>query len=309
MYNPYIMKKGVFYCLIFGLVLLLCPALCPAQKIHFSDTSNKWMTYFYHSQGASNGQQVYYKYSYSDSVVNENGRTYSVLNKGPNGLMLVREEGNKIYIKPLVSDFCGLIVTNPNEFLYFDYDLQVGDTLKMPLTTTAVPDVFSIHRVESIDSIVINGTWHKMLHMNVVSGFIGEYIVTEGLGASKGPLIAGYSLNYTGSLICFQNNGTTPLQNLSNCSKLNVVEEVDDVSGFFIIAPNPTTDNVSVSYTGQVKTDFELNIRDISGRSTIRSQFAKDIKIDVSTLQSGLYLIQFLHEGKLIKTDKLIISK
>jgi hypothetical protein len=280
-----------------------------AQKIHFSDTSNKWMTYFYHSQGASNGQQVYYKYCYSDSVVVENGHTYSVLNKGTNGLMLVREEGNKVYIKPLVGDFCGLTVTDPNEFLYFDYDLQVGDTLKMPLITTMAPNAYSIHRVESIDSMIINGTWHKMLHMKVVSGFTGEYIVTEGLGASQGPLVAGYSLNYNGSLICFQNNGNTPLPNLSNCTKLNAVDEPDVIADFFKIAPNPARDNVFISYTGQTKTDFELNVMDISGRRIMHSQFAKDIKLDVGTLQSGIYLIQFMHEGKLIKTHKLNILK
>jgi hypothetical protein len=303
------MKNRKIHQLLFCLMLTFAPALCSAQKIHFSDTSNKWMTYNYVSQGASNGHAYYKKYFYLDSAVNENGHAYSVISKDNENLMLVREEGNKIYIKPFGSSFGGLIVTDTNEFLYFDYDLQVGDTLKMPLITTAIPDSYSIHKVESIDSIIINGTWHKKLHMKVISGFTGQYHVIEGLGTSSGAIIAGYTLNYAGQLICFQNNGTTPVSDLSNCSKLNVEDEVDVIAGSFKISPNPATDNVFISYTGQTRTDFELNIIDISGRSIMRTQFRKDTKLDVSTLQSGIYFIQFLHEGMLKKTYKLSKSK
>lgn len=302
------MKFKYYPLIILCLIFLGKVSTVSAQKIHFSDTSNKWMTYFYHSQGASNGQQVYYKYSYSDSVVVENGHTYSVLNKGTNGLMLVREEGNKVYIKPLVGDFCGLIVTDPNEFLYFDYDLQIGDTLKMPLITTMTPNAYSIHRVESMDSTIINGTWHKMLHMKVVSGFTGEYIVTEGLGASQGPLVAGYSLNYAGPLICFQNNGTTPLPNLNNCTKLNAVDEPDVIAGFFQIIPNPASGNILIHYTGQSRIGFQLDIVDVLGRNIKHTQFAQEIKIDVSDFSSGMFFFSISDENGLKNTKKIIIK-
>jgi hypothetical protein len=301
--------KFKYHLLILCLIFLGKVYTASAQKIHFSDTSNKWMTYFYNSQGASNGQQVYYRYSYLDSAVNENGHTYSVLNNSGQGQILIREEGNKIYIKPLATYFGGFIVTDPGEFLYFDYDLQVGDTFQMPLVGQTYPVSVSVHEVLSIDSITINNVWHKVFRMNVVSGFAGTYIFTEGLGTQQGPIVVPYSPAYQANLICFQNNGTTPLPNLSNCSELNAIDEVDVIASFFKIAPNPTTDNVFISYTGQTKTDFELNVMDILGRSMMHSQFSKDIKIDVSALQSGLYLIQFLHKGKLMKTDKLIVSK
>jgi hypothetical protein len=300
--------KFKYYPLILCLIFLGKGYTASAQKIHFSDTSNKWMTYFYYSQGASGGHAVYYKYMYLDSMVEENGHIYSVLNNSGQGLILIREEGNKIYIKPLTTYFSGFIVTDSSEFLYFDYDLQVGDTFQMPLVGQTYPVSVSVHKVVSIDSITINNVWHKVFQMNVVSGFAGTYIFTEGLGTWQGPIVVPYSQAYQASLICFQNNGTIPLPDLSNCSKLSVEDKVD-IAGSFKIAPNPARDNVFISYTGQTKTDFELNIMDISGRRIMHSQFAKDIKLDVGTLQSGIYLIQFLHEGKLIKTHKLNILK
>jgi len=88
------------------------------------------------------------------------------------------------------------------------------------------------------------------------------------------------------------------------------IEENTDIQ--LIIAPNPVQSNqLHLRFTGEdiyPQHQYELRIYNISGQLVIQSQYENNI--DISSLQSGIYLIQvFSKDGKQQINKKFIINK
>jgi ligand-binding sensor domain-containing protein len=110
--------------------------------------------------------------------------------------------------------------------------------------------------------------------------------------------------------------------NIWNCSGNGVivfnetgiigVDEIDRQMGALTIYPNPTTETVNIRFSSKNNIPIKVFINDISGRqvkgemSLLGIKGENEIKMDVSTLKTGIYFIVFQSENgteikKLIK--------
>ncbi len=77
--------------------------------------------------------------------------------------------------------------------------------------------------------------------------------------------------------------------------------------------PNPNSGLFIVAYDLQKETDIEVVIADISGKVVYKAALdnLNNLQtINLNDVQNGIYFVQLVNnEGKLIWTDKIIISK
>jgi hypothetical protein len=72
--------------------------------------------------------------------------------------------------------------------------------------------------VSSVDSVMINSTWHKVLYFTPLStdsvfhDFFNNYYVIEGIGCVSAPLfpLHPFTFEVGSNLTCFNNSGITP---------------------------------------------------------------------------------------------------
>ncbi|KAA5534704.1 T9SS type A sorting domain-containing protein [Taibaiella lutea] len=307
--------KNALFTLAFP-ICLLCSLCASGQKIHITDTSNLWITRRFVDGGLEPDYYDYINFKYKDTIVNTNGHTYNYLQIGNNSNFSIREEGNKVFLRAYKRYYSIATYFNDttNEFLYFDYDLQVNDTLTLPITDGSVPSsqMFSKHVVLSIDSTEINNTWHKRFHMNPISGFDGYYEFIEGIGTYWGPIITSQWVTSTGLhyIVCFKNNNTTPLSDLTDCNHITAVSELGESGDqYFHIYPNPANEEITIDYSGVKNSKYIISILDLSGKVLLKTTFQSKKPLDISKLLSGMYIIQIADENGILFHDKMIIRK
>lgn len=80
------------------------------------------------------------------------------------------------------------------------------------------------------------------------------------------------------------------------------------------VFPNPVSDQVTIRYTGLSGT-VDLRLLDMEGKILLQKNLPSlngsngSVSLSVSTYPSGHYLIQVMAAGKVLKTEKLIITK
>lgn len=193
-----------------------------AQKIRFTDTSNKWV-----EMSVFHGLLALPITTSKTSAQKDtfNNLVYTPLLNGE-----VREDvlNKKVYYKYRLSD--------TTEYVLYDYTLKVGDTLWQEDTSKLYR---FCHVVGFMDSVIINGFWHKLwllIPTNNYPNGISEYWILEGVGCvSNGldfPLYPTY-FEHTRKLICFSTRG-------------NVVSVYDSATGYTL---NAGTCQLSVDNT------------------------------------------------------------
>ncbi len=124
----------------------------------------------------------------------------------------IRESGKKIYVTP--NSF------GPGEYLAYDFNLSIGDTLPSPDGNPSAPAYERI--INTIDSVLVFGDYRKRYTAN------NNHYVIEGIGASSGlfnPMV--YSPSYCFmQTLCYAEYGT-PDHFLQNCNLNLSIEELD----------------------------------------------------------------------------------
>lgn len=104
------------------------------------------------------------------------------------------------------------------------------------------------------------------------------------------------------------------MANNLSCASTNFVEGTNDVESIFgfnttavKVSPNPATSTINVEVNG---TDAEsINIVNLSGQTVISSEINSGVNtIDVSTLNSGIYLYTVYTSNGVVATEKLVIK-
>lgn len=256
-----------------------------AQKIHFTDTSNTWKVHFMDPNGPIGWEIFRYK---ADTIWH--GTTYRrlIYNEGT----FIREDttaGKVYYITP---------ATDTEEQLLYDYTLQVGDTFACSK---------AVHRVTLIDSVALNGIWHKIWHMNIDTCFgtpsflCYNYKVIEGIGSITEPLgpIDPTYFEIASTLTCFTNHGSPPtfskkvgyyLDNNLSCDPeflaINpLLRKTDDIYVF----PNPVKDMLTI-ITGEKINN--ISISNVTGQVVYRNSVnAFEARIEMSRFPPGVYVL------------------
>ncbi|MCB9046447.1 MAG: hypothetical protein H6550_09955 [Chitinophagales bacterium] len=232
------------------LTITVMTSLAIAQKIHFTDTSNSWYQH-YADIGMS---EVDFNFYYKDSIITIDTLEYKYLTAythskwggSPDESILIREDtvANKVFAK-VYSDFHTYLVSDTNEHLLYDFNLQTGDTF------TAINKYGTFQHVVQLDSITIGGINHKLFKMQ---GFGGStsYRVIEGVGSTMGIMFPLYPYVFESNteLLCFKQSGVA-----KPFSKK--VDYIDNTQSCHVSVRNLTYNNgVAINISPQPATTF-----------------------------------------------------
>ncbi|WP_118974118.1 T9SS type A sorting domain-containing protein [Taibaiella koreensis] len=306
------MKKH--YLILFYLLLLPgLPAL--AQKVWFSDTTNQWRTSITIAPEGPPGTTIISHYRFKDTVVVLAGYQYHWL-EYENGVW-VRDDtqAHKVYIRPLPGPGpTRLVATDTHAFVYLDYNLRAGDTLAMPyvVSPATAGDSLSYHVVQSVDSVLMNGLYHKTFQMSAYfpnDSRPARYQVIEGIGNDTGPIFIPDGLGeWDTRLVCFKNQDTIPLSAYSACSDASSVRKLENHRARFDIMPNPATSWLHIVYKGYGGARMNAALLSLTGTSLGEINFSKDGLIDLAGLAPGLYLLQVREDGALLFAEKIMVQ-
>ncbi|HLG35233.1 MAG TPA: T9SS type A sorting domain-containing protein [Bacteroidia bacterium] len=196
--------------------------------------------------------------------------------------------------------------------LLYDFNMQVGDTLRGVLESFASPN----DTVITIDSVLVGGDYRKRWYIN---SWYNIYLI-EGIGSTYG--LTEPSLHVTDgpdySLICFtQNEITLYPDTATSCNLIDGVINITYKNAFSLF-PNPATKEIIVQ-SSKFKVE-SIKVLDLVGKvilsmqpqtSNLKPQTSnlkpQTFSIDVSKLTPGIYFITVTdEEGN--KTVKKVVK-
>lgn len=173
------------------------------------------------------------------------------------------------------------------EFVWYDFNLELGDTLNDKTTFFNNDYGDGVFTVDSIDSVNICGRYHKKYFSYGCTGFDTSYTsITEGIGNSLGKA-SQHSCFYFETYATYDTRFYTRchpnfLSNINILTSSNEIESKIKFSAF----PNPTSDYLNLD----IDNFSNLLITDLNGK-TIREITNYSSQIDVSNFKSGLYFL------------------
>jgi hypothetical protein len=227
--------------------------------------------------------------------------SYTYLKLGLSGMqsyntILVREDGNgQVFFRYENDTF---------EQAFFDYNANIGDTLVWKIKNDYTKNYSTqTNIITSIDSIQINGVWHKQFYK-------GNRILLYGEGiGSRIPLFhsptwhmgfGGGSPHYKG-FICFKNNSAEPTysQNVYNfdCMKIVTIgiNKISRTDNKLIISPQPASSIVNIELANE--TTGSLSLVNSVGQMVYKENFTQQSKLVISRNEhiiSGMYIYHIL---------------
>ena len=178
-----------------------------------------------------------------------------------------------------------------HEYLLYDFNLHVGDTLSDTLYNIQNPFVKIV--VNSIDSIFDGFVFRKTYNLN---SSIYYASIIEGIGNTRGLT---YSLlpffeDWAG-LICFSENNIPKFNNLDyNFCSLTGIGEINPTDKtLFNLSPNPTTEILNIKSKQPILFPLQLFVMDMQGKLITQKIIYNndDLSLNVKTLENGAYLI------------------
>ena len=302
-----------------SILLIVFFATASAQKIRFTDPRNHWVT-----TGQRGMPTIYFgnHFSYgSDSVMFSN--TYKPIIESGGGPTLsyrywIREDtiANKVFYREPNKDTL--------EHILYDYNLHISDSISYSNNT--------VDTVQSIDSILIGGIFHKVFTMRG-KYYWRVYTFIEGVGGTNNPFWPSFFnssfIEYTEGLLCFSQDSLMqaitsswfvpwlPLDSFrngrNNCNIIIVfVNNTEKQKPSISISPNPAYDYIDVAPSGQFTNNTFVSVYDMTGKCIYHTQadeMKSTIKINASSFPDGLYMVIVQNNTGILKREKIIIRK
>lgn len=281
-----------------------------AQKIKFTDSTNKWIIYVTWLNGTYLGGMEFREYT-NDSLVTLDSLVYRQFY--PSGLIREDTIARKVYYRSNASD---------EEKVLYDYNLNIGDTFRMKKSPTAS----FLHIVVHIDSTLIRNVWHKIWYLKAGNSQLQSYAVVEGIGCMwdvKFPLWPYIFFEHTAHVICFQTNNDYPAMNppvvnlpndlycntFTNGFCLTGISEPPETS-LVKVVPSPMYLTARIVFPNRIGRG-ELIIRTNTGAEIFRRQFVQrdDFEIAADVINTpGIFFFQLndvvgnrIYRGKIVK--------
>jgi hypothetical protein len=187
------------------------------------------------------------------------------------------------------------------EQLLYDFNLQVGDTVKGYLVRT--PDSKNI--IKSIDSVLVGAKYCKRWNFNCNQG---NYII-EGLGSTFGlieplPACAVDLPDY--SISCFsKNNKTVYPDKTTNCQLITGIKTFEKESYEIKIHPNPAIDFLTIEF--DEITIKEILLTDMYGNKFPFPQNINQKTFNILHLQSGTYVLTLTDKANFSTYKKVMV--
>ena len=180
--------------------------------------------------------------------------------------------------------------------LWYDFNLNVGDTLKETFAYTNLGIVTNNQRriVSSIDSVLICGSYYKQFNFDCAGGF--ETSLIEGVGFKDKFDVTGYLGDCPFEPSAVYSTG------FSTCD----INSVADLSSneFIKLFPNPVCDELKINTSFQLS---EYVITNNLGKVLLKADLLNSQNINVSGLAGGIYFISLKdqkgrnYQSKIIK--------
>jgi hypothetical protein len=191
--------------------------------------------------------------------------------------------------------------TDSTEQLLYDFNMQVGDTLKGYIASFAI----QTDTVQSIDSVLVGNTYRKRW---IINNCYNVHFI-EGIGSVYGLLerspgcvtdLPDYSLT------CFQQTGQViyPTSTI-NCQIITSAKTLKNQSHQIQIFPNPSNGSFKINFeSNDIHT---INLTDLVGKAILERQVINEQNVNIDRLKSGTYILTLFHKnGK--TTKRKIIS-
>ena len=85
-------------------------------------------------------------------------------------------------------------------------------------------------------------------------------------------------------------------------------EEITTPPSLYTISPNPSYNVINISTADEDFSEVTLQITDMQGRQVLSQKSRPDVTIDISHIESGLYIYQVFRDEK-VSTGKLVVSR
>ena len=192
---------------------------------------------------------------------------------------------------------------NSEELLY-DFNLQVGDTLKGYLATLLLG---SYDVVASIDSVLVGSSFRKRWNL---SDSCYNILIIEGVGSTYGLIeLSGSCLttkNY--SLNCFNQNGISLYpDSANNCEQITQINSFDSSPSKIKIFPNPSNGVFTVDFDASLSIS-EIILFDLLGNIILKQPINNQTEFIINNVQSGTYIISLIKKNGSIAIRKIISS-
>ncbi len=299
------MKKPIFP----ALVLACAAGLLPAQTSNYPfPTENA----FWHTSLGCVEPYDEDVYTCGDTIMD--GISYSQLyslfsfsgSGGPPSFSGgLRRDGDRVFLK-----------TEPgtDELLMYDFSIQADDTLRLTRRfiiwgdwTDTLEQV--LFKVTKIDSLSLNGTWHKRWRLTCYNNYFDKETWIEGVGSTNGPVdryICNFSYNVA-NVHCLWHNGQS-VYSLFTPGTCNVqyppecfvtVGTSRPVGGLPVasVSPNPFSDHLTVLFGENAPEDVSLKMFDLAGRELVVQyrRAGNSLRMDRSHLPPGIYFLKMVN--------------
>lgn len=194
-----------------------------------------------------------------------------------------------------------------SDTLLYDFNLSIGDTI--PQTALINGMYAQWQTVIAIDSVLINGKYHKRYKFNNI--YDETSMLIEGVG-STGQLDIIYNFFEGGPItVCFTGNiigspaypGECAVDAFVLSSHLNKQDKMD-----MLVNPNPTSGKFQI--TGLSSWNSTIIITDLVGNvvSDYGSNSDQQIDIDISQQPKGVYFVKAVDEKGSFAVRKIILQ-
>ena len=179
------------------------------------------------------------------------------------------------------------------EIMLYDFNMKPGDTIYTPDKISH--DTMQV--VSGIDSVLINGKYRKRIQLESVKFSSRLMFWIEGIGCTEGllsPLL--YKHNSELMLNCYEDPNVfwTNPQLTVDCFKVSIKEEKQTI--MVDMFPNPVSGLLTIKSRDNAVRSVE--IFNLDGQRVLKEETSgKEMKVDVSSWNPGMYVVRFSTEN------------
>jgi hypothetical protein len=210
----------------------------------------------------------------------------------------VREEDSKYYF---------VFPNETSEILYYDFTLEVGDTIQYPTNLYSV----KLTVIEK-DSILTETGYRKRLQLNNIDlpfGWPSQYWI-EGIGSDYGLGLAhSYTIDYSFATSCLHQNDTLVYLNpqFQACYRWTLVGLEENQIQPLKVFPNPATEQISFEVLSDELVNSQFEIVNIKGEIFYSSIIdSPSFSVSINNLSPGVYFYDITHSSERVYRGKFV---
>lgn len=281
----------------------------------FPEDTTSWVTDLYYSSCMGYCSSIFYEMK-GDTIINSQSYNKIYRSDGQFFYIIFPAVGASFtacsYIGAIRQDSINKKVffidsTMTTDTLLYDFNLTDGDTIQGWYNKWSMPPLI----VSGIDSISINGNYHKRFNFQNVPNFPS---LIEGVGWS-GELFGCNILSALWTaLACFNGNIIVQEALINECSvslDCSIFVDINEQNAkkHFSLFPNPFSIQ-TVLQTEFFLSNTTIEIYNSFGQivKQLKNIYGQTIIINRDNLPGGIYFIQLIEDNKIIANNKLLLT-